>query len=99
MLAQQGILRLPAFKRSFGFPEDWPLSPEVLAARAAKRAAANKEDANPMVEGMKGFAPVFRVASDLAEGKLRSRPRQVYVGFLGLREPGVPPPPSTPPPA
>jgi len=98
MIAQQGVLRLPAFKRLFNFPADWPLPAEVLAARAAKRREAGKNDSNPMAEAMQNMAPLFRVASDLAEGKLRARPKHSYISFLGLRDPGVPPPPTTAPP-
>ena len=93
MLVQQGLLRTTAVKRFFGFPSDWPLSQKVLQERAEKRAAQGKAGGSPMLEGMKDFAPLFRIASDLAEGKLRSRPKHVYLGFMGLREPGVPPPP------
>jgi hypothetical protein len=94
MLVQQGLLRLGPVKAFFNFPSDWPLSAEALAERAAKR-GGGKAAANPLVDGMKEFAPIFRVASDLAEGKIRSRPKHVYLGFMGLRDPGVPPPPVT----
>ena len=99
MLAQQGLLRMASVKAFFNFPSDWPLSPEVMAERAARRKALGKDTGSPLVDGMKDFAPVFRVASDLAEGRLRRRPKHQYIGFLGLRDPGAPPPPTQPHPA
>ena len=96
MVVQQGLLRVPAVTRFFGFPADWPLSAAVLAERAERARASGREGANPMADAMKAFAPVFRVASDLAAGKVRARPRHAYLGILGLRDPGVPPPPALP---
>jgi hypothetical protein len=91
MMAQNNILRLKSLRVAKGFPEDWPPTPEKAAEIARKRG----------ITMMAGFAPIFRRISALAEGDFdraikgydATNPKQVYMTAMGLKDPGVPPPP------
>jgi hypothetical protein len=98
MLAQQALLRLKPLRSALNFPPNWPIPPEVFAARAKKRLAEGGEELNPAVASMQGFKGAFRFFSRVAEGKFSSEPKHVYVAVSGLRDPGAPPPPTTAPP-
>jgi len=98
MLLQQSALRVPAFRQAFGYPSGWPLSQEVIDARFAK--AATSETKSQFSEALVAMKPFFRFNSALARGRLdfnelRGPPKQTYLGFFGLRDPGAPPPPPT----
>jgi hypothetical protein len=90
MLAQQGLLRSAAFRRWYGFPDEWPLPPDKLAEQARKRG----------VTMFANMAPLFRRFSALGDGDFARAlsgapavPELVYVTRWGLRDPGPPLPP------
>ena len=90
MLAQQGLLRSVAFRRWYGFPDEWPLPPDKLAEQARKRG----------VTVFANMAPLFRRFSALGDGDFARAwsgapavPQLVYMTHWGLRDPGAPPPP------
>lgn len=94
MFVQQAMLRSSAIRTWLGFPPSWPLSPERTAELAKKRG-------DTMFAGM---APIFRRFSYLAEGDLRRalsgakrEPEHVFISKFGLRDPGAPLPPDSPP--
>jgi hypothetical protein len=80
MLGQQALLRVPAARRLFGFPDGWPFK-RVLPPMAQQTDAA------------KSVTPFFERLSQIAAGDLRGPPKQRYLTTLGLRDPGVPLPP------
>ena len=91
MLLQQALLRSVAFRRWYGFPDEWPLSPEAVADQARRRG----------VTMFANMAPLFRRFSALGEGDLARAlsgapavPQLLYVTRWGLRDPGPPPPPA-----
>lgn len=93
MLLQQVVLRIKGFPQMLGFPDNWPLSPEEIAARARKRAEMGIKENNPIISGLSGFRPLFVRASRIAEGKFSGVPTHEYLTITGLRNPGAPPPP------
>jgi hypothetical protein len=93
MLVQQLLLRAKPVRTALGFPPDWPLPPSVLVERQRKRDAMLGAAGNPMIDSMRGLTPLFKRASDIAEGRWRAEPQHAYVTLMGVRDPGVPPPP------
>lgn len=93
MFLQQWILRIKGFPQMIGFPDNWPLSPEEIAARTRKRAEMGIKDNNPLINGLSGFRPIFVRASRIAEGNFSAIPTHEYLTITGLRNPGAPPPP------
>lgn len=98
MLLQQALLRVKPLRAAIGFPDGWPIPPEVFAERTRKRLAEGGEELNPAVSSLTGFKGLLGFMSRVAEGKFTREPRHVYVSVSGLRDPGAPPAPATAPP-
>lgn len=93
------MLRQKWFSRALGFPESYP--PKQASAEDARRSLAavlSGEKILPpsmMDNSFQSLRSTFIRLSAIAEGDYKTKPRHVYLGITGLRDPGFPPPPST----
>ena len=99
-LVQNVALRQKWVSSRLGFPPTFPPAPASAEhARRSLAAVLSGEKVLPpsvMDAHFEALRPLMLQATNIADGKWKAPNKLAYLGWTGLRDPGAPPPPSTP---